>query len=40
MLTYSAPYLYPGITDQILRNEGDGKFVDATEDFGLNEGTT
>ncbi len=35
MQTYSAPYLYPGISDQIWRNDGGGKFTDVSETSGI-----
>ncbi len=37
MQTYSAPYLYSGISDQIWRNDGDGKFTDSSEEFGITK---
>ncbi len=35
MQTYSAPYLYSGVSDQIWRNEGNGKFTDVSKDAGI-----
>ncbi len=35
MLTYSAPYLYQGVSDQLLRNDGNGKFTDVSETSGI-----
>ncbi len=36
MQTYSAPFLYPGIADQMWRNDGDGKFTDVSEATGIS----
>lgn len=35
MLTYSAPYLYSGVSDQIWRNDGNGKFTDVSKEAGV-----
>lgn len=35
MPTYSAPFLYPGISDQVWRNDGEGKFTDVSEEWGI-----
>ncbi len=37
MQTYSAPFLYPGIADQIWRNDGDGRFSDISKESGITE---
>ncbi len=37
MLTYSAPFLYAGVSDQLWRNEGDGTFTDVSEEAGLTK---
>lgn len=37
MQTYSAPYLYQGVADQIWKNEGDGKFTDISEKAGITK---
>ncbi|REJ77612.1 MAG: CRTAC1 family protein [Acidobacteria bacterium] len=33
--TYSAPYLYEAVPDQLWENTGDGKFIDASEKAGI-----
>lgn len=35
LMTYSAPFLYEGIPDQLWRNDGQGKFTDVSEAAGL-----
>lgn len=37
LMTYSAPYLYSGVADQIWRNEGDGKFKDVSSEAGITD---
>ncbi|MEZ5307825.1 MAG: CRTAC1 family protein [Pyrinomonadaceae bacterium] len=37
MQTYSTPLLYEGVGDQILLNDGTGKFTDATEKSGISK---
>ena len=33
---YSAPYQFPGLSDQLLRNDGNGKFTDVSEESGIS----
>lgn len=35
LMTYSAPYLYQGISDQLWRNDGNGKFTDVSKESGI-----
>ncbi|NNE65637.1 MAG: CRTAC1 family protein [Pyrinomonadaceae bacterium] len=35
MQSYSAPFLYPGLADQIWENDGTGKFTDISEKAGI-----
>ena len=35
--TYSAPYLYEGVSDQIWQNDGEGNFTDVSEESGISE---
>lgn len=37
MQTYSAPYLYQGVADQIWQNDGNGKFTDVSEKAGITK---
>jgi hypothetical protein len=39
MQTYSAPYLYSGLSDQIWRNDGNGKFSDVSKESGIADAT-
>ncbi len=36
LLTYSAPVLYSGVSDQLLRNDGNGKFTDISKESGIS----
>lgn len=38
MVIYTAPYLYQGVSDQIFRNDGNGKFTDVSETSGIKKG--
>lgn len=35
LMIYSAPYLYQGISDQLWRNDGNGKFTDISKESGI-----
>lgn len=37
MLTYSAPYLYQGVSSQVWQNDGKGKFTDVSEKSGITK---
>lgn len=37
LLIYTAPYLYQGVSSQVFRNDGSGKFTDVSENAGVTK---